>query len=73
MVEPFLKPTNILSNTAVYTFAAHPKTLLLGFVSPFVWPLKLLCNRTTCRSFFTSLAGSISSSVNRVFAILLLS
>ena len=50
----------------------HPKTLLLGFISPFFWLLKLLCNLTTCLSFFTSLSGSISSSVNRVFAIFLL-
>ena len=53
-------------------FQPHLKTLLLGFISPFFWLLKLLCNLTTCRSFSTSLSGSISSSVTRVFAILLL-
>ena len=53
-------------------FLPHHKTLLLRFISPFFWLLKLLCNLITCRSFFTSLSGSISSSVNRLFATALL-
>ena len=53
-------------------FLPHLKTSLLEFLSTFFWLLELACNLTTCRSFFTSLSGSISSSVNRDFAILLL-